>query len=76
MKHLLIFAVRIYQYVGKPFLACIGASGGCRYLPGCSEYAVEALRMHGALKGSWLAMRRVARCHPWGGAGYDPVPPR
>lgn len=46
----------------------------CRYLPTCSAYAIEALEKHGAMKGSWLAARRICRCHPWGGSGYDPVP--
>lgn len=48
----------------------------CRFVPSCSEYADEALRVHGAFKGSWLALKRIGRCHPWGGAGYDPVPPK
>lgn len=46
----------------------------CRYLPTCSAYALEALERHGAVKGSWLATKRICRCHPWGGSGYDPVP--
>ena len=46
----------------------------CRYTPTCSEYAVQALRKHGPLRGSWLAVKRIMRCHPWGGSGYDPVP--
>jgi putative membrane protein insertion efficiency factor len=46
----------------------------CRFLPTCSDYALEAVARHGALKGSWLAARRLLRCHPWGGSGYDPVP--
>ena len=47
---------------------------GCRFTPTCSQYALEALRKYGPLKGGWLALRRLARCHPWGGSGYDPVP--
>jgi len=48
----------------------------CRYSPSCSEYAAQALITHGPIRGGWLAARRVCRCHPWGGSGYDPVPPR
>ncbi|MHA3841529.1 membrane protein insertion efficiency factor YidD [Sphingomonas aestuarii] len=46
----------------------------CRYSPSCSAYAIEALRRYGAVKGGWLALRRIGRCHPWGGSGHDPVP--
>lgn len=46
----------------------------CRFLPSCSEYGLQALERHGALRGGWLTVRRLARCHPWGGSGYDPVP--
>ncbi|HSA12182.1 MAG TPA: membrane protein insertion efficiency factor YidD [Candidatus Paceibacterota bacterium] len=51
-----------------------GPAGRCRFTPSCSEYAIDALRRHGAVAGTWLAVRRVARCHPWGGCGDDPVP--
>jgi putative membrane protein insertion efficiency factor len=61
--------VRAYQLLLSPLLP-----PRCRYLPSCSDYAIEALATHGALHGAWLALRRLARCHPWGGSGYDPVP--
>jgi hypothetical protein len=62
--------IRLYQWTLSPLLGV-----NCRYAPSCSEYAAEALATHGAIRGGWLAMRRIARCHPWGGSGYDPVPP-
>ncbi len=65
----LIALVRLYQIVLSPWLR-----PACRFTPSCSNYALEALRKHGPLKGSWLTIRRLARCHPWGGHGYDPVP--
>ena len=65
----LIALIRVYQWGISPLLG-----PKCRYTPTCSQYAVEALRKHGLLTGSWLAIRRVARCHPWGGHGIDPVP--
>jgi putative membrane protein insertion efficiency factor len=65
---ILISLVRIYQ------AARVGRPSPCRYVPSCSSYAVEALQRHGSLKGSWLAVRRLCRCHPWGGHGADPVP--
>jgi len=61
--------IRGYQLLISPVLP-----PACRYLPSCSDYAAEAVARHGALRGSWLALRRLARCHPWGGSGYDPVP--
>jgi putative membrane protein insertion efficiency factor len=66
----LISAIRTYQ------LARSGRITGCRYLPTCSEYAVEAIDVHGAARGTWLAIRRISRCGPWGGHGFDPVPER
>ena len=75
MKHLLIVLVRTYQLTLSPFLQVIGGPGtGCRFEPSCSAYLLEALRSHGALRGSLLGLRRLARCHPWGGCGHDPVP--
>ncbi len=65
----LVAAVKLYQVTLRPWL---GAQ--CRFHPTCSAYAVEALRVHGALRGSWLSLRRLLRCHPLGGAGFDPVP--
>ncbi len=61
--------IRLYQYLLSPLL---GAS--CRYSPTCSQYGVEAIKKHGPFKGGWLTLKRLARCHPWGGHGYDPVP--
>lgn len=65
----LIYAVRFYRYAISPLLGM-----HCRYDPTCSSYAIEALQTHGVLRGSWLAARRIGRCHPWGGSGFDPVP--
>ncbi len=62
--------IRAYQLFLSPVLP-----PSCRYLPTCSEYAMEAIATHGAGRGLWLAARRLLRCHPWGGSGYDPVPP-
>ncbi len=65
----LIQLVRFYRLAISPWLG-----SNCRYDPTCSSYAIEALQIHGFLKGSWLAMKRIGRCHPWGSSGYDPVP--
>jgi uncharacterized protein len=74
---ILVLFVRVYQRVVSPALAVIfGPLAGCRFEPTCSQYAVEAVERHGALRGSWLASLRLCRCHPWGGCGHDPVPPR
>jgi putative membrane protein insertion efficiency factor len=69
MKWLLIGLIKVYQYAISPFL---GRS--CRYHPTCSAYAVEAVEKHGAIKGGWLSVKRIGRCHPWHPGGYDPVP--
>ncbi len=61
--------IRAYKLFVSPILP-----PSCRYLPTCSDYAAEAIATHGALRGSWLTARRLSRCHPWGGSGYDPVP--
>ena len=69
--HIAVGAVRFYQLVLSPVIP-----PRCRHLPTCSDYAIEALREHGLLRGGWLAVRRIARCHPFGTSGYDPVPER
>ena len=72
---MLVVCVRLYQWVLSPAKSLLfGPLGRCRFTPSCSEYALEALRRHGALAGSWLAVKRIGRCHPWGGCGHDPVP--
>ena len=70
-QRLLIGLIRFYQYVLSPWLG-----NQCRFIPTCSEYARQAVLTHGALKGTWLAFRRVTRCHPWHPGGHDPVPPK
>ena len=61
--------IRFYQVCISPYLP-----NSCRYTPTCSQYALEAFRKYGPIKGFWLALKRILRCHPWGGSGYDPVP--
>jgi hypothetical protein len=69
--------VRVYQLTLSPFLLWLGGPGaGCRFEPSCSRYFVEAVETHGALRGALFAAKRIGRCHPWGGCGCDPVPPR
>lgn len=65
----LLALVKFYQYCISPF-----TPPACRFTPTCSQYAVEALKKYGPIKGCWLTLKRLARCHPWGGSGYDPVP--
>ncbi len=67
---LILGAILVYRY---SLSAVLGRQ--CRFAPTCSEYAADAVRSHGALRGGWLGLKRIGRCHPWGGSGYDPVPP-
>jgi len=66
---MLIGLVRFYQLAISPLYPA-----ACRYTPTCSQYMIEAIREHGVLKGAWMGFKRISRCHPWGGSGYDPVP--
>ncbi len=70
MKHVLIWLLRAYRFAISPLYGQV-----CRYHPTCSAYALGAVETHGAIRGSWLAVRRLGRCHPWAAGGYDPVPP-
>lgn len=75
-RSLLIFFIRIYRWTVSPAQVFLfGATGGCRFTPTCSQYAIEAVQLRGVLTGSALAAKRICRCHPWGDCGYDPVPP-
>ncbi len=69
LTYLLLLSIRFYRGYISPMLP-----PACRFTPTCSQYAIEALQKHGPLKGLYLAIRRILRCHPWGGHGYDPVP--
>ena len=74
-KSVLIFAIRLYRWTVSPALVFLfGPTGGCRFTPSCSQYAMDAIRSQGALAGGWLAVRRICRCHPWGDGGHDPAP--
>lgn len=74
-QHLLIRLIGGYRWLMSPVLTALFSPGGlCRYSPSCSEYAQQAIQRHGVMAGSWFAVRRVCRCHPWGGCGHDPVP--
>jgi len=67
----LLVPVYIYKYAISPF-----TPASCRHYPTCSEYALQAVKIHGPFKGIWLTTKRISRCHPWGTSGYDPVPPK
>ncbi|MEM0897331.1 MAG: membrane protein insertion efficiency factor YidD [Verrucomicrobiota bacterium] len=76
MKLILSALIRFYQrFLSKPLHALAGPGSGCRFYPTCSQYFLEALQEHGTIRGCWLGFRRIAKCHPWGGSGHDPVPP-
>ena len=66
-----VVMIRFYQYCISPWLG-----KNCRYTPTCSHYTLQALKTHGLIKGGWLSLKRILSCHPWGGHGYDPVPPK
>jgi putative membrane protein insertion efficiency factor len=71
MRKLLLLPIRVYQYAISPMMA-----SHCRHYPTCSQYAVEAITAHGAIRGLFLSVKRLMRCHPWAKGGYDPVPVR
>ncbi len=71
MKYVLIGLLRAYRFAISPLYGQV-----CRYHPSCSAYALEAVTVHGSLRGTWLSVRRLGRCHPWAAGGYDPVPPK
>ncbi|MBM3515014.1 MAG: membrane protein insertion efficiency factor YidD [Alphaproteobacteria bacterium] len=70
VRRALIAVVRLYQVFVSPLIGPV-----CRYHPSCSHYASEAIRHHGVIRGGWLALKRIGRCHPWAAGGVDPVPP-
>ena len=69
MRHAATFLIRVYQWTLSPLLG-----PACRFYPSCSQYALEAIERFGCLRGGWLAVKRLSRCHPWHPGGYDPVP--
>lgn len=71
MRFVLKFLIRVYQVVLSPLLG-----PNCRYYPTCSQYAIDAIDTHGSLRGAWLTLKRIGRCHPWHEGGFDPVPGR
>lgn len=71
MRRLLILFIQAYRYLVSPWLG-----NHCRFYPSCSQYAMDAVHTHGALRGGWLSLRRLSRCHPWHAGGIDPVPPK
>jgi uncharacterized protein len=78
MTAIIRFLIRGYQLLLSPILTLLVGqpNAGCRYDPSCSRYFLAAVETHGILRGTWLGVKRIGRCHPWGGKGYDPVPPK
>lgn len=77
LQHVLTGIIRLYRWLVSPVLTQLfNPNGLCRFNPSCSEYALQAIQVHGALRGSWLACQRLLRCNPWGSFGFDPVPPK
>ena len=68
MKNIMIYLIRLYQKIPSPWHGC------CRHIPTCSNYAIEAIQIHGVTKGCFLSIKRILKCNPWGSYGYDPVP--
>jgi putative membrane protein insertion efficiency factor len=74
-QHILILSVHAYRWTISPAqIFLFGPGSGCRFTPTCSQYALEAVRDHGAMAGGWLGVKRICRCHPWGECGHEPVP--
>lgn len=71
MKWVFVFLVRVYQYCISPWFP-----SSCRHVPTCSHYTIEAIKEWGVLRGVWLGVKRISKCHPWGTSGYDPIPTR
>lgn len=69
LQKIMIFLIHLYQSLISPFFP-----PSCRFVPTCSSYGLEAIQKHGPFKGAWLTLKRIAKCHPWGKSGYDPVP--
>lgn len=74
MAFLLRIPIHLYRWILSPMLHALCVGSGCRFHPSCSAYALESLKMHGSLRGTLLSLKRIAKCHPWGEGGLDPVP--
>lgn len=74
VQHILLALLRFYRWAISPVLGFLAGGTICRFDPSCSQYSMEAIQKHGAMRGLWLTVRRLGRCHPWGGCGHDPVP--